>query len=454
FVVIGGGISGLAIGALLTHIEKRVLLVEKNKQLGGRARVKEKLGFKLDNGLHLLKYGEKSPLIEIINQLNLDRSSSLSILPIRHYHLYVGDEVENIKPNFYERRKRKWWNRGWISVPRNMNEIRSHNYFTAWKLMKIFTTGFKYDYNKIKAQSLTEFIKNNNIENVAARYLKLAAGVLIHCPYSSAVSAGEVIRHIKWSSKQTVLFGYPKSGWSSIIDIFVDEIKKTGEIRLDSEVRNFLFEDNEIVGIQTDKEKIVSKNIIIAVPPQNLPSIYQDSNGNSMLPDNLKEFIDSLTPTVGVSFDFALESKIYNEKSFLYTENPNGYGIFLSNLDDSIVPKHEEIFKAFIPLSPKRYDDKKYVRENIAKARDYIYDLFPKLERNVIFEEVVTHDLVDSTQINTEQYKDARPNPRDSGLKGVYLVGDYINAYGSGGELAYNSVLKAFKQIKEDLGKS
>lgn len=49
-IVIGGGISGLAIAALLGKNGYKVKLFEKNKELGGRARVWQKNGFKFDMG--------------------------------------------------------------------------------------------------------------------------------------------------------------------------------------------------------------------------------------------------------------------------------------------------------------------------------------------------------------------------------------------------------------------
>jgi phytoene dehydrogenase-like protein len=74
----------------------------------------------------------------------------------------------------------------------------------------------------------------------------------------------------------------------------------------------------------------------------------------------------------------ALNEKIYKGQSFLYIENPNGYGIFLSNLDPSIAPEGKQLFSAFIPLSPLKINDQSYIKEYMDKAREYIYNMFPK----------------------------------------------------------------------------
>lgn len=49
-IVIGGGIAGLATAALLSHEGHRVLLLEKNERVGGRAGTLERDGFRFDTG--------------------------------------------------------------------------------------------------------------------------------------------------------------------------------------------------------------------------------------------------------------------------------------------------------------------------------------------------------------------------------------------------------------------
>lgn len=456
YVIIGGGISGLALGALLNNIGKQVLIIEKENQLGGRAKVIEKDGFKLDNGLHLMKYGLDSPLNKI---LRLFKGNPLykrqTIQLIRNYDLFVGNEIKDIQPTIYERAKSKWWKKGWISVPRNMEEIRRHNFFSVWKLMQIFTTGFKAKYNEIKSVSLNDFIQQHKFGDIAARYLRLAAGSLMNCPYVSIASAGEVIRTIKWSSKQKFLFGYPEGGWGKIIQrlesyiIYLDPNKKSkSKILLNTEVDSLIFKEDKVIGVKSKNKIFKCNNAIITISPKQIIPLFNDSASNK-LNNNLIEFIKRSVPTCGISFFMALNEKIYKGQSFLYIENPNGYGIFLSNLDPSIAPEGKQLFSAFIPLSPLKINDQSYIKEYMDKAREYIYNMFPKMKDHLIFEHNIIHDLVDSVQININQYKDARPTYKIEGCPNVFLAGDYLNVFGSGGEISYNSVLELWEALKK-----
>lgn len=456
YIIIGGGITGLALGALLNNIGKQVLIIEKENQLGGRAKVIEKDGFKLDNGLHLMKYGLDSPLNKI---LRLFKGNPLyerqTIQLIRNYDLFVGNEIKDIQPTIYERARSKWWKKGWISVPRNMEEIRRHNFFSVWKLMQIFTTGFKAKYTDIKSVSLKDFIQQHKFGDIAARYLKLAAGSLMNCPYASIASAGEVIRTIKWSSKQRFLFGYPEGGWGKIIqklETYVKYLspnkKSRSKILLSTEVNSLIFKEDKVIGVKSKDKIFKCNNLIITISPKQIIPLFND-NGSNRLNNNLIEFIERSVPTCGISFFIALNEKVYKGQSFLYIENPNGYGIFLSNLDPSIAPEGKQLFTAFIPLSPLKINDPSYIKEYMNKAREYIYNMFPKMKDHLIFEHNIIHHLVDSVQININQYKDARPTYKIEGCPNVFLAGDYLNIFGSGGEISYNSVLELWETLKK-----
>jgi phytoene dehydrogenase-like protein len=76
-VVIGGGLSGLAAAARLSHFGKKTLLIEKNASLGGLNTFYFKHSIEIDSGLHAMtnfspKNGAKSlPLNKLLRQLRI-----------------------------------------------------------------------------------------------------------------------------------------------------------------------------------------------------------------------------------------------------------------------------------------------------------------------------------------------------------------------------------------------
>jgi phytoene dehydrogenase-like protein len=56
-IIIGAGINGLLLGALLAHDGDEVTIVEKNSFPGGRAFLLERDGYVMDYGIHLTRFG-------------------------------------------------------------------------------------------------------------------------------------------------------------------------------------------------------------------------------------------------------------------------------------------------------------------------------------------------------------------------------------------------------------
>src|SRR5580704_8257190 len=68
-VVIGSGIGGTAATLLLAHAGIPVVLVEKNRRIGGSCSGYEKQGFHIDIGTHMFCRGDKGPLGEVLRRV-------------------------------------------------------------------------------------------------------------------------------------------------------------------------------------------------------------------------------------------------------------------------------------------------------------------------------------------------------------------------------------------------
>ena len=66
--VIGGGYAGFAAAVTLARGGARVTLFEASRTLGGRARVVEKDGYRVDNGQHILlgAYAETLRMLRLV----------------------------------------------------------------------------------------------------------------------------------------------------------------------------------------------------------------------------------------------------------------------------------------------------------------------------------------------------------------------------------------------------
>ena len=84
-VVIGGGVSGLATGALLAKQGKRVVVLEKGNQPGGRAYTYEEKGFTLNYGPHAVYRPQSGFLADLMGRLGKPVPKHGYPDPIRSY---------------------------------------------------------------------------------------------------------------------------------------------------------------------------------------------------------------------------------------------------------------------------------------------------------------------------------------------------------------------------------
>ena len=77
-VIIGGGLAGLSTGALLAKQGKRVTVIEKGNQPGGRAYAYEEKGFTFNYGPHAMYLPESGELAKVMAPPRPPRARSAS----------------------------------------------------------------------------------------------------------------------------------------------------------------------------------------------------------------------------------------------------------------------------------------------------------------------------------------------------------------------------------------
>jgi len=93
-VIIGSGVGGSAVGALLASKKLNTLLIEKNEIIGGRCSTYEKNGFKIDVGVHSFARSDKGPLGKVLEMIGMEGAIDWSIVE-------QGESRWHYKGNFY-----------------------------------------------------------------------------------------------------------------------------------------------------------------------------------------------------------------------------------------------------------------------------------------------------------------------------------------------------------------
>ena len=426
YIVIGAGIAGLHIGALLSQNGK-VLILEKAKNIGGRARVVDIGGFKLDYGPHPVKFGSKSALGISLNE--------------------IGKPVDFIKPGgswaFLENGKKTLFPTGGI-----MAVIKSDLVPTI-KTLKFMIKVIKMkqnDFKQLYDLSLVEWFNRENIHPKLQRFLIMASSSMQVNPFPERSSAGELLHNIHRVLKKGSVF-YPKRGWNSIFNSFSEKIHENkGEIRLDSEVKEIIVESSKAVGVKIDNEIIRADKIISTIPVQHLFTILDDKLCEKKFVEKCK----NLRPTTGISIDFCLSKPISNLKGIIFFENPYAFGFIPSNLSPEVAPQGHSLMSFFTATDLDDIRNKDKMKEIHRNLRDAILQFFPNIENYLLHERPLFSEMVDGVEINIEQHQLKRPGNKIKNIKNLYITGDSVGGEGAGGDVGHESVRNTYKLIKDE----
>lgn len=410
-IVIGGGLGGLSIAALLSNGGYDVLCLEKSKKVGGRAMIMKKDGFTYDYGMHVVRYGHKGACGEILKKIGVKDFNVKKLDVALYYH--------NKFHNFSS---------GGLSSLLRMGLLNKKD--KTRFLKEIIKLGYG-DIDSLYTISVLELCKRRNYsENLKKIFASLSTSML-SCPDTSKASAGELAHHLKNVVKKRYAAGYPIGSFETIINHLTDKINEKNEIRLNTKVKELIKSNYRVIGVNTGKEKFYAEYIICAVPP---PALCKLTDVN-YVPE----------PTSGVSIDYALNTEEYKENRVILTPKPRGVALFTSNVDKSVAPKGKSLFTFFSPVNTKN----RFLL--IKRKRDMealIEEMFPGISSKIENKRIMYLKVVDGVELNTEQYYHKRLENRIG--RGLYVVGDTTKAHGNGAEIAFNSALECYKEIKND----
>ena len=424
YIVIGAGIAGLHIGALLSQHGK-VLVVEKDKKIGGRARVVDRNGFKLDFGPHPVRFGPKSALGTSLNEIN----NPINFIKPGNSWAFLDDGTKTIFPS------------GGI-----MSVIKSKLVPTikTLKLMiKIRKMSVK-DFEKLYDLSLIQWFDQENIVPSLQKFLIIASSAIQVNPFPERSSAGELLHNFSRTMELGSIY-YPKGGWTSIFNAFLNKIKDNGgEIRLNEEVSKIIVEDSTAIGISTKDKLIYGKTIISTIPIQQLFTILDENLCEKKIIEKCK----SLRPTAGVSIDFCLSKPISDINGIIFFDNPLAFGFIPSNLSPEVAPKGKSLMTFFTAVNLEDIKDKNTMKQIHQRLRNSILRFFPDLEQFLLHERPLFFEMVDGVEVNVEQHKFKRPGNVIKGIQKLYITGDSVGGSGAGGDIGHESVRDVYKMIR------
>ncbi len=416
-IVIGAGNAGLSIAALLANSGYKTLVLEKEKWIGGRARVWHKNGFIVDNGIHTLRGNYR----KVFYPLGMDVRKVR--LPFSKGIILEDRGILHKLPKMSSLFKAKT-----LKIKDLTSLIRHLSRLTLFKPQKYFNVSIKQWLDGIGAdQRLTKLFR-------------VLSMVMLVCPFLERASLGEfllTLRHFLTG------LGHPKGGFRQVHQSLIWKIRICGGIiKTEQKVDEILVENGNAVGVRVAGKEVRSKFVISSLPVQRLHTILNES----LLKAQYRTFIRNLRPTAGISIDYGLKEKVYKEIMFLVSK-PDILGSFTSNIDSITAPKGKQLVTFFNPLNVEDIKNREKAKRKLKLLEKKIFSMFPKLSDKIEWKRTLFLEMVDGVELNINQTQDKRPDVQVPNISNLYIASDSTCAEGAGGDIAFSSAKLCFDRI-------
>jgi len=430
-IVIGGGLAGLSVGALLTKQGFSCAVLEKLENPGGRARVDERDGFMLDYGIHNCRYADQGAFGTLFSKLGIP----LRFVPIG---------------------KTKYFHEGSLGhFPEGIFGILSTQIISTQAKFRLIPAMLKALTVKLNSSdystSVAEWLKKENAfsSDVAELFSMFCATGLV-CADIDRVSFGEFISFSKKYMGARTRAGYPRGGWKNVIGRLIQVTETRGVVRTGVSCNRVNIENGMAAGIETPEGEMRGRCVVVALPLQEINSVLDDSVFN----EDTRAQIRKLEPTCGITYQICLSKKVAEHDGVIVTSDPPTMGIFTSNVEPSLAPRGKQLGTWFYPMSTTQMLEKGFVDREKTKIRNLIGEMFPGIRNHLEFDRTIVHSMVDGVVPVVGQTWKERPGVSPTNVPNLFFSGDSIGVDGLGGDIAAASAVACAESATAYLRKS
>lgn len=437
--IIGAGVGGLTIGALLAKDGKSVKILEKSSKLGGRTAAMTFRNHILDNGFHIMPFYKKSAIFNVLKELGIDSRLKLAKVDDIAFHSDTG---------FHK-------------YPKGLGDLLQLSlipFKSRIQLLKLLLPMAFTSIEKTESwdnKSLTEITKKLDTDTNA---FFEAVCMLAFADTANHISLGEFARTIIRANPfkgGTSEFAYPDDGgYDSISHVLADYIiEKSGTIETNQSVKKIVIENSKVIGLvlkdNSGEDKFVSTNCVVVSYPayMALKQLFDDD----VIDAKFREKINKLDKkTAVVEVHFALKSKIDNRQVVFPVGNHyTTKGIFfISNITPSVSPPGEHLIIAGTPVESSVADNPTKIKEIVEKMKQEISTIYPDFTTSLIWERPMTWKLVESVVKEPGMVWKSKMPHQIPGIEGLFFVGDSTISYGIGTDSAAHSSILCYPKIK------
>jgi phytoene dehydrogenase-like protein len=415
-VIVGGGLAGFVAANYLAKNDLSILIVEKGKNVGGRARTNKINHQYLNLGPHAFyKKGKAKSILEELDIKLNGKSPKLG-------GVLVENNMEYAAPftplGIFSTNLLNWKERiEWITIMMKVNRI---------------------DTEKLAEQTFEQWVELEARSKKVQSLLYVLGRLATYCHAPEKVSAKLIVSHLK-----TVMGGvlYLDGGWQTIIDQLHNKAVVSGiQVQTHTAVNQISpVEHDQVKLVLSNGEEILGKYVICTTGPNEL---------NKMLGEKINlpqsSFFTETITVKGATLDVALSQLPKPKRLFAMSISDPLYFSVHSNYARLSVDGKSAVLHVFKYRHPDEHMDGKKVQ---IELEQFLEKMQPGWQKYMITSRYIPQIIVNQRlpQIGDE-YKLLRSK---TDIPGLYIAGDWASPHSILAEGAVSSGIQAAEEITQ-----
>jgi phytoene dehydrogenase-like protein len=408
-IVIGGGVAGLAAGALLAKQGKRVTVLEKGNQPGGRAYTYEDKGFTLNYGPHAMYRPNTGVLGDVLRRL----------------------ERPLIKNGFPDPEKAYWAigeRFGYIGAkPQQVLTTALFPVKSRLQVMKLMAAIKFAKPEQLGDQTMRQWVERLTKDELVRRFALALTTVNTYTRPAGDLSAAFVLRQFQRNLFAKDYVGYMSGGWRTMYDTFMDVIEAHGgSVVCGARVESIEVMDTRAVGAATPDARYEADVFVCTLPPEQAGSI---AGAGSVLASELAQWA-GFDDVRALCIDLGFSRRVRKDLTFVFDVDHDLYFSLHSEVTPDLAPKGSQMLHAMAYLSSEEADDEQKIAGRKTELQAGLDRYFAGWREATVVERTLSDGVVTPVRRTPEQ--DGRRMPlRSSTASNLYFAGD-------GRDLPYN----------------
>lgn len=404
-IVIGAGISGLGVSALLAQAGQKVLTLERAKEIGGRAYSHHQRGHITNTGGPRagLENGRVDELFGKVGKEPGERGYFDGILHFRDGRF--------------------------VSLPDLVSETPPDQAAALFGALEGISDDDLPRLDNISAREwITGLVDDRNLIDMC----RLSSIVMSTLPRLESIAASTMIESLKLVMDSPRIF-LAAHGYGDFMGILAEASQESGgEIRSRCRVSRIIIDEGVAKGVVithrdgTD-ERIDAPVVVTAFPIWDLFDVAQESAFASEFVEKVRN-VGRKTALFGITA--SLREPLYAGKEFILTdavraEHPFA-GFMASNVAPSLSPDGEHLFEACCQCDIELGDDSSELDKRLNLLRQDIDEMFPGWEDDANW--ITTSFRWEEPARNPGREGVNRPGASAPGIAGLYFAGDTVSS--------------------------